>query len=72
VKVLSINPVLICLLSQLLDDVRRDRDDKIYVTHPMIEQGCLTSAIARRSTLTAETSKLNVGFTVQFFYFDKL
>jgi hypothetical protein len=32
------------------------RDSKFMVTHPMADQSCLTSAITRRSALTAEPS----------------
>jgi hypothetical protein len=35
---------------------RGARDNKFLVTHPMTDQRCLTSAIARRSALTAEPS----------------
>jgi hypothetical protein len=34
------------------------RDNKYLVTHPMIDQRCLASEIARQSTLTAGPSSL--------------
>jgi hypothetical protein len=35
----------------------RARDNKFWVTHPMTDQRCLTSTIARRSALTAGPSR---------------
>jgi hypothetical protein len=35
---------------------RGARDNKFFVTHPMTDQRCLTSAITRRSTLTTRLS----------------
>jgi hypothetical protein len=38
------------------------RDNKFLVTYPVTDQRCLTSAIARRSALTAHSSSSSIFF----------
>jgi hypothetical protein len=40
------------------------QDNKFLVTHPMTDQRCLTSAIARRSALTAQPSSSSKNHTI--------